>query len=268
MTDKQATPVKPNGNTALADYGSRQDILELVGRLRTMLPGGDKLTDGQIKALAQAALAHRLDPLNGEIWMTDKGLMVGVKGLRRKGHEQVKGNYWTEFRTITDPAERKTLQIPDGALAFEARLFDSENLLTYSGTCERLLKAGIPWEAVERMLGSRPYTAGIGVFKAGEPSRMQPAQCGMKRAEADAIKRRFDISFDLPVEGEPVEDWVDVTAKQAHAPLESDMAQAPATESPAPPQPPTAVLDAAVIEADRKAANAKTKAALEQKDNF
>ena len=260
MTDK-VVATKPGNGQALANYGSRQDVLEFVGRLRTMLPGGDKLTDVQIKALAQASLATGLDPLIGEIWMTDKGLMVGIKGLRRKGHEQVKGNFWTEFTPITAPDKRALLQIPDGALAFEARLFDSENLRTYAETCERLMKAGLPWEAVERMIGSRPYTTGIGIFKAGEASRMPPAQCGMKRAEADALKRRFDIAFDFPVEGDPEQDWVEVAAHQGHAPLEADVAQDATPPS-------NAALDAAVLEADRKAANTRTKAALQQQDSF
>ncbi|HLA38817.1 MAG TPA: hypothetical protein VJ417_02420, partial [Candidatus Glassbacteria bacterium] len=164
------------------------------------------------------------------------------------------------------------LQIPADGLAFEARLFDSENLRTFAETCERLLKAGIPWEAVERMVGSRPYTVGIGVFKKGEPSRMPPAQCGMKRAEADALKRRFDIGFaDIPVEGEPEQGWVEVAAQQGHAPLTADVARA--EPGPTPDQPPAtlpsnAALDAAVLEADRKAANAKTKKVLQQQDSF
>src|SRR3990167_2437377 len=190
--------------------------------------------------------------------MTDKGLMIGVKGLRRKGHEQVQGNYWVELQPITDEERRDLLQIPADGLAFEARLFDSENLRTFAETCERLLKAGIPWEAVERMVGSRPYTVGIGVFKKGEPSRMPPSQCGMKRAEADALKRRFDIGFaDIPIEGEPEQpvNWVDVTEPK-------DPAQdAPPTSN--------AALDAEVLKADAaKAARAKTKAALEQSDKF
>ena len=271
MTDK-VVATKPGNGQALANYGSRAEVLEFVGRLRTMLPGGDKLSDGQIKALAQASLATGLDPLNGEIWMTDKGLMIGVKGLRRKGHEQVQGNYWVELQPITDKERRDLLQIPADGLAFEARLFDSENLRTFAETCERLLKAGIPWEAVERMVGSRPYTVGIGVFKKGEPSRMPPAQCGMKRAEADALKRRFDIGFaDIPVEGEPEQGWVEVAAQQGHAPLTADVARA--EPGPTPDQPPAtlpsnAALDAAVLEADRKAANAKTKKVLEQADKF
>lgn len=281
MTDK-VVATKPGNGQTLANYGSRQDVIEFVGRLRTMLPGGDKLTDGQIKALAQASLATGLDPLNGEIWMIPgRGLMTGVKGLRRKAHDQVQGNFWLEFLTITDKTMRDLFQIPDGALAFEARLFDSETLRTYAETCERLLKAGLPWDAVKEMVGSKPYTPGIGVFKKGEQSRMEPAQCGMKRAEADALKRRFDVGFGLGVEtdNEPASaaEWVEVVAGQAHAAVEQDMAQAkPSTPTP----PSNTELDAAVLAADAKqAANlkaaltpaqqrAETKKYLEQSDKF
>ena len=52
---------------------------------------------------------------------------------------------------------------------------------------------------------------------------------------------------------------------QEHAPIAQDVAQAePSTPTP----PSNAALDAAVLEADRKAANAKTKKALQQQDSF
>lgn len=191
---------KTNG-AGMAAWGDRGDVRELDTRLQQMLPGADKLNQGQRLALAQGSLAHGLDPFNGEIWMIPgRGLMIGVKGLRKKAREQVKGNFWCEFIELTDPDYRKRQRIPDAALAYECRLFDSENLRTYAETCERLLKAGIPWDAVSQMVGSKPYTVGIGVLAAGEQTKMQPAQCAMKRAEADAIKRRFDVPFGLSVE--------------------------------------------------------------------
>jgi len=187
-------------NTTVQAFGTSDEVNALDKRLKVMLPGADKLNQGQRLALAQAAIAHGLDPFNGEIWMIPgRGLMVGVKGLRKKAHQQVKGNYWIDFRFIDSEAERAQLRIPTGALAYEARLFDTENITTYTTAVGSLTKAGIPWEAVERMVGSKPYTSGIGVLAPGEQTKMQPMQCAMKRAEADAIKRRFDVPFGMEV---------------------------------------------------------------------
>jgi len=210
MTEQ--TTVKGNGG-ALTPWGSRDEVRELVARLRPMLPNSAKLNDGEIKALAQGAVAHGLDPLNGEIWIIPgRGLMVGVKGLRKKAREQVKGNFWIDFREIIQAEERKRLRIPDGALAYEARLFDSENIRIYTEAVSQFTKAGIPWESVREIMGDKPYTTGIGVLAAGEQTKMQPAQCAMKRAEADALKRRFDVPFGLVIEGDEPEyggEWVE-----------------------------------------------------------
>ena len=200
--------------TNLVAWDSRDNVRELAERLRIMTPGGAKLGQNELLALAQGAVAHGLDPLNGEIWMIPgRGLMVGVKGLRKKAREQVQGNFWIEFRQLVNLEERVSLGIPDGAMAFEARLFDSENIRIYAETAERLLKAGIPWDAVSKMIGDKPYTVGIGILKPGENTKMDRAQCAMKRAEADALKRRFDVPFGLAIESDAEpdagEEWIE-----------------------------------------------------------
>jgi len=195
MTTTNIATTQQNG---IDLYGTRADLRELDKRLALMLPG--KLDQSQRLALAQAAIAHNLDPFNGEIWMIpNRGLMVGVKGLRKCARQQMKdkGNFWIDFRAIKDIDERKELQIPDGALAYEARLYDTSNILSYTGTVERLTKAGLPWEVVKDMVGSKPYTIGIGMIERGENTKMKPVQCAMKRAEADALKRRFDVPFGM-----------------------------------------------------------------------
>lgn len=246
------TQVAGATSAALAAYGSRDDVKEMVARIKAMLPGGDKLNDGQVKSLAQGALAHGLDPFNGEIWyLPGNGLMVGIKGLRKNAHQQVKGNYWLEFRPITDAAERAALQAPDGALVYEARLFDSENILTYVSAVKELSASKIPWEAVSAIMGQKPYTLGYGIFLKSEQTRMKPIQCAMKRAEADALKRRFDVPFGFGLDEENdgyappmASDWVEQQHAQ-HAPLEMEAAQAePVT------QPDNAALDAEVQKAD------------------
>jgi hypothetical protein len=192
------TQVVSVANQTLQVWGTRDDVRELTERLQLMLPGGKNLNPNDVRALAQGAVAHGLDPLNGEIWMIPgRGLMIGVKGLRKKAREQVQGNFWIEFREIVNVEERKRFAILDGALAFEARLFDSENIRTYTEAVGMMTKAGIPWESVKEMIGSKPYTSGIGVLKPTEQTKMERVQCAMKRAEADAIKRRFDVPFGL-----------------------------------------------------------------------
>jgi len=212
MTDQIL--VKKNG-AGVQPWDSRDTVRELQERLQIMIPGGAKLGKAELTALAQGAILHGLDPLNGEIWyIAGRGLMIGVKGLRKKAREQVRGNFWIDFREITNTEERTRLRIPTGALAFEARLFDSENIRAYVDAVAQMTKAGIPWEGVKDILGDKPYTSGYGILAAGEQTRMQPVQCAMKRAEADALKRRFDVPFGMKVEGVDADEiagspWVD-----------------------------------------------------------
>ena len=54
---------------------------------------------------------------------------------------------------------------------------------------------GFKGDVALNMIGRSPYTEGVGIFKKGSATRMEPIQCAMKRAEADAIKKRFDVEF-------------------------------------------------------------------------
>lgn len=201
-------------NQSLAILPDKQQLLDVNKRILTMLPGGAKLQDNERYALAQIAVAHSLDPFNGEVWyIPGRGPMIGIKGLRKKAREQVQGNFWIDFREITDADERKRYGIEAGALAFEARLFDSENVRTYCDMIAAMTKSGIPWSDVKVMIGEKPYTSGIGVLRPTEQTKMERVQCAMKRAEADALKRRFDVPFGLTVnadtdESKPDPEWV------------------------------------------------------------
>ena len=182
----------------------QRDIDNLALRIRDLMPGGNKLTVPESLALAQVALIHGLDPFNGELWYlknqdgTPIGLMAGIKGHRRAARVQIEreggGAHWCEFDLLAKE-EKAAFSMPADALAFRCRLFDSINLRTYSETVERMMKAGVPWEDVKTMLGARPYNVGYGYFTPGEKTRMKPGACAMKRAEADALKRRFDLPF-------------------------------------------------------------------------
>lgn len=228
MTKGEIVPSKKE--TRIAPWGDRKDIREIAERIKIMAPGARKLSQNEALALAQGAVAHGLDPFNGEIWyIPGSGLMAGIKGLRKAARNQIDGNFWTEFDEITDPDERKRLYIPTGALAYKCFLRDSNTIRAYSEAWKQLQEDSVPIEVIPDIIGSRPYTLGIGYFKKEEKSRMSPVQVAMKRAEADAIKRRFDLPFATPsepmdvlvVEGE----WTDVTEEEEEkqeASLEED----------------------------------------------
>lgn len=205
-------------DTRIAPWGNRNEIREIARRVQLMAPGGRKLNENEALALAQGAVAHGLDPFNGEIWyIPGSGLMAGVKGLRKAARNQIEGNFWPEFEQIMDPDERHALLIPDGALAFRCILRDTETISAYSRSWKDMVANGVPVEVIPTIIGKRPYTEGIGYLKPGEKTRMDPAQCAMKRAEADALKRRFDLPFAIPSEpnGEVVEaEWTESTIEE------------------------------------------------------
>lgn len=193
-----------SGNKSLMVV-DQAEVMSYAGQIRELMPGGDRLTLQEAQSLAQVALLHQLSPFAKELWFlkTDDGrslgIMAGIAGLRRASALQLEreggGSSWVEFEGPLGKDELKVLAIPDGALAFRARLYDTRSMLAYTEGCERLLKVGAPWEAVRDALGCRPYTEGVGFWVPGERTKMKPVQCAQKRAEAEARRRRFNLPF-------------------------------------------------------------------------
>lgn len=246
-------------SSAVTPWASRQDVRELEERLRTMLPGAQKLSAMELFGLAQASIAHNLDPFNGELWcIPGKGLMAGIKGHRRAAHRQINeeaggsGNYYVEFHPLNQD-EMTLYKIPQRALAFRARLHDSQTTRNYVENIERLLKAGMPWEVVEKIMGDQPFNDGIGYAMPDHPdaqcpychgtgfvtnkwgkqvncecyedSKMTLVQRAQKRAEADALKRRFDLPFTMAVGVNGDADVVDAEFSVNHDAPEQDPAE-------------------------------------------
>lgn len=224
------------GEAALALRAPIGDVEDLARRLRMMLPGGARLNPTEALTLAQAAVAHGLDPFNGEIWfLPGRGLMIGIKGLRKAARAQIRGNYWLELTPITDEAERARLEIPEGALAVRCVLRDSETLRAYSAAWGELAAAGVPAERIPDLLGERPFTPGLGIFRRGEASKMDPAQVAAKRAEADAIKRRFSLPFATSAAADDVAEPIEALEQPRPGPDET--IEAEVREEPAPGRP-------------------------------
>src|SRR3990167_3118322 len=183
--------------TTSIQFGSRDEIKELADRLVKMMPGGQNYTPSEALTLAQIAVAHDLDPFNGEVWLikneeTGKvyGALIGLKGHRK--HAKKQADYWGVgsnggFERVVDPVKIKAYGAVETSIVFEYKIMDKVTLDAYTDSLGKLIKAGIPFEAAQKQLGPAPLTLGVGIWTQGDKTKMKPAHCAMFRAEKDAL---------------------------------------------------------------------------------
>ena len=188
-----------NASKSLATFGLRDDIREMADRLTRMMPGVTKLTQQEALTVAQVAVAHGLDPFTGEVWgLKSKsgdwyGCMIGIAGRRKKAREQAEkegGIYWTETPARVEP---KMYSQAESAVVYEIRLRDTVTTQAYAKSLHSLTTAGIPYQDAVKMLGNAPVCVGVGIATPDEQSKMGVHARAKKRAEADALKQRYDI---------------------------------------------------------------------------
>jgi hypothetical protein len=179
----------------LAIYGNREDVLDLTKRLQATIPGGRKLSQEEALSLAQISVAHGLDPFNGEAWIIPgSGLMVGIKGLRkaaRRAADAENGVFWSDFQLV--PAA--DYDAPEDAIVYECRLRDTVTTQAWAKAVNIMTTAGVPYKEEAQMAGPAPVIIGIGIATTKESSKMPIHQRARKRAEADAIKQRYDVAL-------------------------------------------------------------------------
>ncbi len=189
-------------------YGERTEVRELVERFRAGLPNAKDVPLMGLQALATAAVAHDLDPWIGEIWIVynkDKGetsLMSGIKGLRKGAKRQLPPKHHMDprFETVPDSDlhlyanEKDNYNRPIERIEL-CYLRRSDATERYIEQLDRLVKMCGSYEEARKLIGPPPVYVGIGVVRIGEKSMMERGQLCRKRAEADAIKRGFDLPF-------------------------------------------------------------------------
>jgi hypothetical protein len=186
-------------NNAMQLYGDRETVNEMAMRLVKAMPGAKKLAPEQARTLAQISVAHGLDPFNGEAWfIPGSGVMVGIKGLRKCAKKQLKAtsgenaSYWGKHHQVVDPTEYGAIE---GDVVYEYRMRDTETFNSWMTAVLKMKEAGFSLDEAKAVIGTAPETVGIGILRAGEKTKMEKHQCARKRAEADAIKQRFDVEF-------------------------------------------------------------------------
>ena len=202
------TAIQPQ-NIALT-FGDRTDIKDLSARIKIMVPGGAKLTDPETMALAQVSLVCGLNPFLGEVWyIPGKGPTVGIRGARRYAQQQVvkEGGHGSYYWIDTQPCppEEAGASPANVEAAFRSTLYDSMStnsyLTMFTHTVEQLRAAGSkdPVGDTKEMIGPKPCWVGYGFSTKEEQTRMNKTQVARKRAESDALKKRFDIPFGAEV---------------------------------------------------------------------
>ena len=189
----------------LAIYGRREDVLALSQRLQATIPGGRKLTQDEALSLAQLTVSHGLDPFNGEAWIIPgSGLMVGIKGLRKAAKREADredGVFWTEFV----PVSPETYGEPETSVVWECRLRDTITTQAWAKSISMMTEAGVPYKDAILAVGQAPVKVGIGIASPKESSKMPIHQRAKKRAEADAIKQRYDVALNAEFSDEEPE---------------------------------------------------------------
>lgn len=198
-TTDQVSPKR--SELIVSGYGSRGEVKEMADRLTSMLPGVKKAGPMNALALAQVAVRMGLNPFVGEIWLIPSqggtfSIMTGIKGLRRAARSQAAaddGFYTVSFR-LPHEDELTGMKIKQGDIIRACDLY-------LSGEGAKRFHA---------FTGVVPMFIGIGIYRSGEATRMEPLQVARKRAEADALKQ----AFDLPLAGDfeqpkTTHDWDD-----------------------------------------------------------
>jgi hypothetical protein len=214
-----------NSNGVQVHLGERDAIQQIRDRIVSMMPGAAEAPPDVVWAAAQLAVAHELNPFNGEIyimstgrkkvgnqWVDDYRAHVGVKGLRKKAREQAE--FMTEFRDMTEDEvkrHRRGDYEPDD-IGVECTLYR----LDVAQTCARI---GIPYKpviAVGFWRKRAKYNKKNQSWSPDNtPNTWSDHQVAKKRAEINAIKEAFDLTLnvaDPSVAGD--ENTVDVLSRR------------------------------------------------------
>lgn len=189
-----------------AGLGDKHAIAAVRDRIMSMMPGAADAPPDVVWAAAQLAVAYRLDPFNGEIyiiklgnkkvgneWVPDYRAHVGIKGLRKKAREQAQ--FMTKFEPLTADeikAARRGEYDP-GDVGVRCILYRMD----IAQQCARI---NIPYEPFRatgfwRVKAKKSRDGG---YEADNiPSTWTANDVAEKRAEINAIKRAYDLTINV-----------------------------------------------------------------------
>ena len=195
----------------LARYGESRVVRVLKDRIMATDKRAIQLNEEEAILTAQAAIAYRLDPFMGELWswVTKRqdgtrvlSMMKGRDGTLKiaKQNATAQGTHLLSprFTQIVDEAQRTTLLIPQGALAFECKQEDHLSVTTWQARYNKMVDAGAKHDQILETIGESPADYGLGVIEKEELVRLSRGSNKMthvercqKRAHTAALRKRW-----------------------------------------------------------------------------
>lgn len=208
QTAEQSTAIVSGGHKL--DSMQIQQARELTYRLRYMIVNGNKLSDHEVIALAQYAVATDLNPFAGECYfLPGTGPVPGIAGWRKKAQEQLEyearaaGLQIAPYFTVDyfDATTQEAVFNPATDLGYRAVIKDSVSQKQWSDSLFAMMRelrsAGVQdaYKEAINIIGPQPTWSGVGVVfgseNFGRIEKFDRRERAKKRAEHAALKKRF-----------------------------------------------------------------------------
>lgn len=184
----------------------REKMLDVVQRMRIMLPEATKAPDEQIWRAAQLAITHELDPFAGDIYLYKIGSYwvtgVGISGWRRAAQRQSK--YTCEFTSLDQERvqELRGKKYDEGDRGYLCTLWR----LDAARECHDI---GIPYHPITAngIYRVKAYKKNGAWMEDQLPNCREPLDVAKRRSEMAAIKAAYVL--DIPeIEDEQIAEQV------------------------------------------------------------
>lgn len=194
--------------TNVAHLGNRLEIEAVQKRIMSMMPGAKNAPSEVVWAAAQLAVAYRLDPFNGELYIMPVGRKqdangawgdeyrthIGIKGQRKIARRKAEFNL--SVREMS-PEEVKRFRRDD----YEPDDIGVEATVVRLDLARKFKDAGVQYTgSVGRGFWrvKAKYNKGEKKWDADNiPNTWTAYEVAEKRAEVNALKKAFDMDFDV-----------------------------------------------------------------------
>ncbi len=217
----------------LEPYGPAKALREMTRRIMLFDTGKIRMNPTEAAHLAQVSASAWLNPFTGEIWgwvteyqsrgrtQRKLSIMPGRKGLIRHAKEQsiAEGDkFWPEYEPVVATQLRADYRLDTGDLGFICKLRSVREIEVWNQSLVAAGTAGLEPSDVKNLVGTRPFTFGLGILRAAEiatldrrsDNRMTHTERAQKRAYMMSLKQKYvlPLAHAIGEIGQTVDDYL------------------------------------------------------------